>query len=211
MANAPVARPAMDSSSDAEIVQATTAVPAKTTANHAGSAAPDAFSVLPVPAAAAAALLKQATIHAPLPLPAHPVRLAPRQLPPLAPRPPGLANVLAANALAAPDPKQLSLSRGAKAEHTKRSAATRELQPSPTINIDLTASDVGATDGSAAVAGAHAAACDTTTHAQIDAPTLLRAQRACSAANAHALGAFVIVAIYVFFAAVRSALVLVYA
>ncbi|KAK1858839.1 hypothetical protein I4F81_001439 [Pyropia yezoensis] len=122
--------------------------PAQPTAHHAASAASGGLHLSGSYGTTEAALLEQATVNPPLPLPAEPARLAPLQAPRLAPWPAVFPQALAT-------PPLRNMSRGAKAQRTKEAVSKRaaQPQPSPTIHIDLTASDGGdATDAGEGVA-----------------------------------------------------------
>ncbi|KAK1865237.1 hypothetical protein I4F81_007771 [Pyropia yezoensis] len=144
----PVTRLTMDSDSDVQVVQEARIAPRNPTTHHAASAASGGLPLSGSYGITAAALLEQATVNPPMPLPAEPVRLAPLQAPRLAPRP-----AVFPQALATPPSRNVSL--GAKAQRTKEAVSKRaaQPQPSPTIHIDLTASDGGdATDAGKGVA-----------------------------------------------------------
>ncbi|KAK1858129.1 hypothetical protein I4F81_000741 [Pyropia yezoensis] len=144
----PVTRRTMDSDSDVQLVQEAWIAPRNPTMHHAASAASGGLPLSGSYGTTAAALLEQATVNAPLPLPAEPGRLAPLQAPRLAPRPAVFPPALAT-------PPSRNMSRGAKAQRTKEAVSKRaaQPQPSPTIHIDLTASDGGdATDAGEGVA-----------------------------------------------------------
>lgn len=160
----------MDSDSALQVVTEARIAPRNPTTHHAARVASGGLHLSGSYGTTAAALVEQATVNPPLPLPAEPVRLPPLKAPRLAPRPAVLPQTLATAS-------SRNMSRGFKAQRTSEAVSKRaaQPQPSPTTQIDLTASDGGdATDAGDCVApeGTGGAAINTPSDKKTDAATL---------------------------------------